>query len=235
MRIPKYLRVSKKLFLYTLLMQLGFFAFGMVMVVIINAFFNEDMDYACMGTIMALCGILAGGFQQASGVNFRLTVLMGERRRYFLLWSPVVTALLTLQGWLTAFCLFHLETALYHALYPGYASDLPVELAFQWWAVAASAAALSIAALFFGAIYIKFGSKGAVTLWLVFCFGCMMLPQAIDKYQSGSRSLLAGVGRLLAALAAALTPAMWGAVGVVLLLCALAFSVWVYLRAEVRI
>ena len=64
MRIPKYLRVSKKLFLYTLLMQLGFFAFGMVMVVIINAFFNEDMDYACMGTIMALCGILAGEIAQ---------------------------------------------------------------------------------------------------------------------------------------------------------------------------
>ena len=63
----------------------------------------------------------------------------------------------------------------------------------------------------------------------------MMLPQAIDKYQSGSRSLLAGVGRLLTMLAAALTPVMWGAVGVVLLLCALAFSVWVYLRAEVRI
>lgn len=234
MRVPKYLRVSKKLFLYTLLWQLGFFIFGVVLVLIINGIFNEDRDYACMGTMMALCGILAGGFQQAGGVHFRLTVLMGERRRYFLLWSPLVTALLVLQGWLTAFCLLKLETLLYGVLYPGYTSDLPVEAAFQWWAVALSAVAVSIAVLLFGAIYIKFGGKGAMTLWLVICFGCMLLPRAVDQYQSGSRSLLARVGGLLMTLVEALTPVMWGVVGGVLLLCALAFSVWVYLRAEVR-
>lgn len=234
MRVPKYLRVSKKLFLYTLLWQLGFFVFGAVLVLVINGFFNEDRDYACMGTMMALCGILAGGFQQAGGANFRLTVLMGERRRYFLLWSPLVTVLLVLQGWLTAFCLLKLETLLYGALYPGYVSGLPVEVAFQWWAVVLSAVAVSIAVLLFGAIYIKFGGKGAMTLWLAICFSCMLLPQAVDQYQSGSRSLLARVGSLLMTLVQMLTPVMWGVVGGVLLLCALAFSVWVYLRAEVR-
>lgn len=234
MRIPKYLRVSKKMFLFTLLWQLGFFAFGVVMVLVINHFFNEDRDYACMGTMMALCGILAGGFQQAGGANFRLTVLMGERRRYFLLWSPLLTVLLVLQGWLTAFCMLKLETLLYGALYPGYASDLPVEAAFQWWAVALSAVVVSIAVLIFGAIYIKFGGKGAMTLWLVVCFSCMLLPQAVDQYQSGNHSLLARVGGLLATLVQMLTPVMWCVVGGVLLLCALAFSVWVYLGAEVR-
>ena len=234
MRVPKYLRISKKLFRFTLLWQLGFFAFGVVMVLVINRFLNEDRDYACMGTMMALFGIVAGGFQQIGGANFRLTVLMGERRRYFLLWSPLVTILLVLQGWLTAFCMFKLETLLYGALYPGYVSDLPVEAAFQWWAVALSAVVVSIAVLFMGAIYIKFGGKGAMTFWLAICFSCMLLPQAVDQYQSGSRSLLAKAGGVVMALAALLTPAMWCVVGGVLLLCALAFSVWVYLRAEVR-
>lgn len=234
MRVPKYLRVSKKLFLFTLLWQLGFFAFGVVMVLVINRFFNGDRDYACMGTMMALFGILAGGFQQAGGVHFRLTVLMGERRRHFLLWSPLVTVLLVLQGWLTTFCMLKLETLLYGALYPGYTSDLPVEAAFQWWAVAVSAVAVSIAVLLLGALYIKFGGKGAMTLWLVICFSCMLLPQAVDQYQSGRHSLLARVGSLLTVLVESLTPVMWCVAGGVLLLCALAFSVWVYLGAEVR-
>lgn len=234
MRVPKYFQVSRKQFLYTLLWQLAFFAVGVVMVLVINLFLNEDKDYACMGTLMALCGILAGGFQQASGVNFRLTVLMGERRRYFLLWSPLVTILLVLQGWLTAFCMYKLELLLYGALYPGYVSGLPVEAAFQWWAVAVSAVVVSIAVLLFGAIYIKFGAKGAAALWIVFCFGCMLVPRAVDQYQSGGTSLLAKAGGVVMALAELLTPAMWCAACGMLLLCALAFSVWVYLRAEVR-
>ena len=235
MSIPKYLRANWKLFLYTLFLQLGFFLLGVVMVLIINRFFNEDRDYACMGTLMALCGIIAGGAVQANQVYFRTALLMGRTRRYYLAYSSLVSTLLTLQGWLTAFCLCQAETLLYRTIYPGYESGLPIEMAFRWWAVLLSAAVLCIACLFFGAVQIKFGPKGALTVWLVFCFGCMLLPQSVDRYLEGGASLLAKLGGLILMLAKLLTPAIWCAAGAAALLAMLVFSVWVYLRAEVRI
>lgn len=60
MTFVKYLRASRQAPLFMLLWQLCFFTFGVGSVVVINCWFNEDADYACMGSMMALIGTLAG-------------------------------------------------------------------------------------------------------------------------------------------------------------------------------
>ena len=77
MAIPKYVRAVKKQFLYMLWLQLGMFVIGVALVIIINGLFNEDRDYACMGTLMALSGLIVGEALQLNNVDFRLAVLMG--------------------------------------------------------------------------------------------------------------------------------------------------------------
>ena len=104
MAIPKYVRAVKKQFLYMLWLQLGMFVIGVALVIIINGLFNEDRDYACMGTLMALSGLIVGEALQLNNVDFRLAVLMGETRHHYLLWKPLVSLVAALQGWLTAFC-----------------------------------------------------------------------------------------------------------------------------------
>lgn len=235
MAIPKYVRAVRKQFLYMLWLQLGMFVIGVALVIIINGLFNEDRDYACIGTLMALSGVIAGEALQLNNVDFRLAVLMGETRHHYLLWKPLVSLVAALQGWLTAFCLYKLEMLLYSVIYPGYESGLPIGAAFKWPVVLLSAVAVSIICLFLGALYAKFGPKGTMTVWLIFWSGCMLIPQGIDQFQSGRTSLLAKLGWLTLTVVELLTPAMWGAVGGALLLCALAFSVRVYLRAEVRL
>lgn len=236
MCIPKYFQSNRKPFLYQLLFQLGFFTAGLVIVLIINRFFNEDMDYACMGTLMSLCGILAGNAIQISNVSFRLTVAMGQTRRYYLLWNLVTSTLLTLQGWLTAFCLYKLESGLYSVLYAGYTDEMPaMGRIFQLRFAALSIVLIGIIFLFFGALFIKFGAKGFWTLWIITCFSFMFLPQSVDRFQSGDTSLLAKLGGLVVAIAALLTPAMWVGVGGIALLAMLFFSIRVYLKAEIHL
>ena len=78
MAIPKYVRAVRKQFLYMLWLQLGMFVIGVALVIIINGLFNEDRDYACIGTLMALSGVIAGEALQLNNVDFRLAVLMGH-------------------------------------------------------------------------------------------------------------------------------------------------------------
>ena len=234
MQVPKYFRANRRLFLYQLWYQLGFFAFGVTIVLIINRFFNDEMNYACMGTLMSLCGIIAGNAMQINNAVFRLTVMMGETRRYYLLWNMLLSLTLTVQGWLTAFCLYKLEKLLYSVLYPGWLEDLPVGMAFHWWAVALSAAIVSIFCLFFGALYVKFGPKGALTFWLILCLSPVFLPQMVRRFKSGDTSPLAKLGGLLVNAVACLSPVTWAGIGVVLLLAMLGFGIWAYLSAEIR-
>ena len=52
-------QINRKGPLIMLAYQTGFFAFGVAMVLGINTFLNKDMDYACMGSLMAAIGIAA--------------------------------------------------------------------------------------------------------------------------------------------------------------------------------
>ena len=76
--------------------QLGFFLFGIVLVVVVNTFFNSDQDYAPLGSLMAIIGVFAGLVARGGGAaaRFRMAVSMGQTRRDFLLIDPLLTVLL---------------------------------------------------------------------------------------------------------------------------------------------
>ena len=235
MSVPQYWKANWGFFLFQLGFQLGFFVFGMTLVIIVNRFFNEDMDYACLGTMMSLCGMLASMFALVNNLNFRMTVLMGQTRRYFLLWQPLTIAALVLQGWLTSFLLYQLEHRLYGVLYPGFTEDIPVGEAFKWWIVALFAVLTPIICLFLGALHVKLGTKGFFVIWMAICFAPLTLTHAVDSWQSGRSHLLAKLGGVLLLLADSVTLPMLAGTGAAVLLAMLGFSIWVYLTAEVRI
>lgn len=234
----KYARVSRRAPLIMLLFQLGFFAMGLLMVLIVNRFANEDPDYACLGTLFSCIGIAVGMLVQGNNTlsgRFSLAVAMGQTRRSFLLWDTVITALTGALGLLAAWGLYLLENALYQALYPGYENDIPMELFFRWQVLLPVLIGMCVLVLILGAFHQKFGMKVFTSAWLILCFGFMVIPRAIHRAVDGGTSLLARIGSGLLWLIRALSPAAWATVGVAIVLALLAFSVQVFRRAAVRL
>lgn len=237
MTFLKYARASRKAPLYMLCWQLGFFLFGLMVVLVINAFLNDEKDYACMGSLMAaiatIVGVLARGNSTLSS-RFSMAVSMGQTRRAFLLWDTVITALTAALGLLVSWCLYLLENLLYGVLYPGFENGISIDGLYRWQVLLPIAAGLCVFSLVMGAVHQRFGIKGFGVLWLVFCVSCMLVPQAINQSLEGGTSLFARFGRGVLWLVGLLSPTMWACIGGVVLLALLAFSVLSFCRAEVR-
>ena len=124
--MKKYLRLARTDFLYMLVWQVGFYLFGMAMVLIINRFVNDDPDYACMGSFFALLGTVVGLMVRGNNtghVRLRLAVTMGMTRRSFLVCEPLITAVDVALALVFARVLYGLELALYQWLYPDFANQ----------------------------------------------------------------------------------------------------------------
>ena len=78
----KHWKVNRSGTLMMLAFQLGLFLMGVVMVLGINAFLNDDRDYAAVGGMMALMATIIGGLTRGTGMSrYRLAVSMGRTRR----------------------------------------------------------------------------------------------------------------------------------------------------------
>ena len=215
--------------------QLGFFLFGIVLVVVVNTFFNSDQDYAPLGSLMAIIGVFAGLVARGGGAaaRFRMAVSMGQTRRDFLLIDPLLTVLTSLLGVGVAWCLTQAETWLYSLLYPGYENELDLTVIFQWKYIPLILG-VALLDLFLGAVHTRFGFKGFAVLWFPLCFAPAVIGQALRAAQSSSGSLLAGIGRGLLALAG-LEMTAWLAIGAAVVLAMLTFIGFSYNRAEIRL
>ena len=108
----RHLRATRSGILMMLAIQGSVFLFGVLMVLGINAFLNEDRDYAAIGSMMALLGgVLGGGIAGGYGasVRYRMAVSMGRTRTSYILLDPVVTALHSLLGIGAAWALNRLD------------------------------------------------------------------------------------------------------------------------------
>ena len=229
------LRVNRNGPLLMLAFQAGFFAFGVAMVLLINHFFNDDPSYGCMGAMRAGIGVFAGVVAGGTGsARFRLSVMMGQSRRSFLLWDTLITACKAAVGWLVAWGLYHLEIALYSVLYPGFANELSLMPFFTWPAFGAVVLAVCTLDLAIGAIQIRFGNKAFAVIWFTLCFSPMVVGRAVTMSKDGQTTLLARLGDGILAVAGALTLAQWAMVGIAALLAIVALSVRGYWDAEVR-
>ncbi len=234
----QYCKVNRKAPLYMVLWQLGFFAFGIAMVLIINRFVNDDKDFACMGALFALIATAIGGLARGNttlSTRFSLAVSMGQTRRFFLLWDTVISLLVCLLGMVTAWGFYRLEVLLYGALYPGYENGMPLDVVYQWKILLPAAVALSVFSLVFGALQLRFGMKGFGIVWLVFCASSMVLPRAINTALEGGTSLLARLGGGVLWLVNALPPAAWAGLGGAVLLVLTVWSFCYFWRAAVKL
>lgn len=233
----RHLRATRSGILMMLAIQGSVFLFGVLMVLGINAFLNEDRDYAAIGSMMALLGgVLGGGIAGGYGasVRYRMAVSMGRTRTSYILSDPVVTALHSLLGIGTAWALNRLELWLYGLLYPGWELTLDVFSYFEWYYVPILASVVCVINFCLGALQLRFGPKGFAAVWFPLCFGPMIVSNSIAAVKNGSNSLLAQIGRGILFLSGLLRPGAWCAVGAAVLLALVALSAVCYRRAEVR-
>lgn len=232
----KHLKVNRNGVRIMLIFQAAMFVFGVLIVVCINAFVNEDRDYAAIGSMMALIATSFGGLVRGNGgaTRYRTAVSMGSTRRSYMLADPVVTAMNCLVGVAFAWLLNRLELWLYTLLYPGWELDLDVMALMKWWYYLIFIAGICAADFCLGALQLRFGAKAFAAIWFPCCFAPMMISNSLDAAQEGGTSLLAQIGRGILFLAGLLSPVMWAAVGIVILLGLIVLSVMCYRTAEAK-
>jgi hypothetical protein len=233
------MKVSRRAPLYLLAFQLGFFALGVGMVLVINAFLNDDPDYFYMGTMYAaIFGVMFGALLRGGSnhvTRFTMAVTMGQIRRAFLALDWILDAVNILLGLLITRGLYVVEQILYRdIIYPGYEEDFPLTVLFHWKVVVALVAAGCVLDILLSALLQKTGRKGYLIIFAVVWGASMLFTKALDLAESGSTSLLArGVGAL-AGLAGALPLMVWAGVGIAVTVALLAVSVVYLLGKEVR-
>lgn len=232
----RHLRANRSGVLIMLGVQFGLFLFGVFLVLLINHFFNDETDFATIGSMMALMGSVFGGLLRGSGgpVRYRMAVGMGHTRRSYILADPVITALNCLVGIGFSWVLSKVELALYGLLYPGWECDLDLNVVFQWKVILLIVAGVCFLDFCLGALHLRFGAKGFTAVWIPLCFTPMVYGQVIRTLEEGGDSLLAQLGRAVLFVAGLLPPMAWAVTGVLLLVAILALSVQCYRRAEVR-
>lgn len=233
----KHLKVNRSGVLVMMAFQLGLFLMGVLIVVVINAFVNDDQDYAAIGGMMALMATLFGGLVRGSGGmnRYRMAVSMGQTRLSYMLADPVVTLLNTLVGIAFAWLLDKFELWLYGVLYHGWEMDLDVFSMMRWWYYPIFVLGICILDFCFGALQVRFGNKGFAAVWFPLCFFPMILGNSVNAARKGGSSLLAQIGKGIVFLIRLLSPAMWAAAGIAVVLGLLVLSVLCYRKAEVRI
>ncbi len=238
MTFTKYLRANREAPLTMLLWQGAFLLLGVCMVLGINATLNNAGDYTCMGALFVLLATVVGVMvrgQTSGATRFQLVMSMGLTRREYLLYDPMVTALLGAMGLTVSWCVYYMENWQYQRIYPGAVDELELSGLFQPAIMLLLLAGLVLLDLLFTALTLRFGFGGFRMVWVTCCLSCVVVPNAISAYREGGGSLFAKLGWLLCTVAGLLPLKLWLVVGIALLLALLAVAVRVFKKAEVRL
>ena len=233
----KHLKVNRDGVLVMLIFQAALFVLGFLIVVCINAFVNEDRDYAAIGSMMALIATVFGGLVRGNGgaYRYRTAVSMGQTRRSYMLADPILTMMNSVVGIAFAWLLNRFELWVYTLLYPGWELDFDLHSVMEWWYYLIFIVGICVADFCFGALQLRFGAKGFAAIWFPLCFAPMIISNTVEAARDGGTSLLAQIGKGILFLAGLLSPAMWSAVLIVFLLGLLGLSFMCYRTAEVKV
>lgn len=232
----RHLKVNRSGVVIMLIFQAALFATGVLIVMGINAFVNQDRDYAAIGSMMALIATVFGGLIRGNGGAYRynMAVSMGQTRRSYMLADPILTVMNCVVGIAFAWVLNKFELWLYTKLYPGWELDLDLHSMMKWQYYLLFILGICIADFCFGALQLKFGAKGFAAIWFPCCFAPMIISNSVEAAREGGTSLLAQIGYGILFVVKLLSPAVWAAVGVVLLLVLLVLSVVCYRTSEAK-
>ncbi len=232
----KHMKVNRNGVVIMLIFQAALFLTGVLIVLAINAFVNEDRDYAAIGSMMALIATVFGGLIRGNGGAYRyhMAVSMGQTRRFYMLADPILTAMNCVVGIAFAWVLNKFELWLYTMLYPGWELDFDLHSVMAWWFYLIFIVGICIADFCFGALQLRFGAKGFAAIWFPLCFAPMIITNSLDAARGGSTSLLAQIGYGILFVAGLLSPPVWSAVGIVILLGLIVISALCYRTAEAK-
>ena len=239
MTLWKYWKVDRIALVWTLLFQLGFFLIGCAMVLFINRFLNDEMDYACMGTLFSLIGACVGTVAKGNltgNTRFALAVSMGQTRKSYLLCSSLMTAFNTACALVLVRLLWVLERGAYAALYPGYSEEILLGPVF--WSLPVMVCivvGIVVFELGLSAMLQKVGIKGFFPLWLVCMLFGIVFPRAAEAWQEGSTSLLARLGGGVLWLVESVPGWLWIGIAVAFVLAIPVAAVMIFRKAEVRL
>lgn len=234
----RYLRANRSGPLFTLAWQLGFTAFGILFVLIINTFLNDEPNYACMGSLFALIATLIGVLARGNvtgQLRFHMAVAMGNTRRSYLLGDWVVALINCAVGLAFAWCVYQGENALYQLIYPGFVNDMPLDGFYRWKIMLPVVFAVLLLDMVLTALTVRFGSKTFRVVWLCMCFSFMIFPRAIEAYQEGGNSIFARVGGAIMWLVTVVPVGGWIALGVAAVAALVIFSACTLQKAEVKL
>lgn len=224
---------------YMALITVGIFAIGMVMALLICAFFVTRSDgFGMVGTSMGFVGILVAVLIRHNlnpHTRLFIALIMGESRRSYLFFDTVTAAAECLLLCALLWVLGHVEIAVYHILLPGWQNEMNVLSYFRPDTIAVFIAALVTLNLFWTALMGRFGIKGFFLTWFPLWLLMVLMAPAIDAAQSGERSLLGLIGKGMLWVIDACSFIPWQAIVAAAVAVILALSAALLRRIAVRL
>lgn len=187
-QLKKELNIHIKDIATKLLIPVGIFVLGVIMVLIIMATESSDETWFCMGTLLALIfTVLINviiGFSYYS--EFMLALSMGRTRKEFILTYALRQLVIQAIGYLIVLLLHQAELALYSVLYPTQDNEYFFSFLTQWWMILLAIPGATLLHMFLGAMYCRFGKKTLPVFYIVWFGLCILGPKAIpDEDHTG--------------------------------------------------
>lgn len=181
-QLKKELHIHLKDIAVKLIIPVGVFLVGVVMVILIMATDPGD-DWFCMGTLLALIFTVAIniiiGFSYCS--EFMLALSMSRTRKEFILTYFFRQLLIQAVGYLMVLLLHRAELALYSVLYPGAQNEAVFTFLTKWWMVLLAIPGAALLHMFLGAMYCRFRKKASAVFYVLWLGLCILGPRLLPS------------------------------------------------------
>ena len=183
----KDIRLHRNGTLALLLILLGAFVFGVILVALVMTFDDDPGSWFCMGTLMACLVLVAAAlFTSAFGYpqEFMLALSMGRTRKEFMVSYYLRMLVTLLLGWVLVLIMHQIELRGYTLFFYRYQNEIFFSFLTDWRVLVPVFLLLPILSMFLGALYGKHGKKGLMGFYFIWLFCCFVLPRMFHEEPS---------------------------------------------------
>lgn len=176
-------KLNKKSFFAMLAVLPGLFLLGFGMVALIMNLDDDPGSWFCMGTLLAAIGLCFMALLTYAFTYFQqmqLALSMGRVRMAFLGAYALRMALFLAVGFAIVLVLHQVELVLYPLLFPQFGNEVAFAFLTDWRVIVPVFAGLLLLSLFIGALYGRYGKKSLLFFYILWMFGCFILPRMFD-------------------------------------------------------
>ena len=178
------LKLHKNSFAYVLLAEGFSLIVGFLLLLLILSWDEED-TWVCVGTVMAMTigiiiTVLFGALSYST--EFQLALAMGRTRCAFMVSYILRSVLTMLVGYIMLLACYRLEMTVYPLLFPGMENEQEFFFLTDWRFVLPTVLGLPVIGMFIGSLHAAFGKKGLWAFYVVWLFGCFILPRVFAEH-----------------------------------------------------